>query len=437
MMNRTLAATACIFGMLALPSACRQQAQQPQQSPDQVRLQHAEALYAAPARCDTPSTPFCSSTVQLPQGWTGRVFALSQDYPAAPPADHYPWLAFDPQTQSKQYIQSVLAYFYEGNIRDSVEDSFDPKLNTIRPWYNAPWQDFGFNGREPLHGLTRERTSLPGELHPNQTKLWGNYAVGFYNGAGASAIGRVWADHGKPNPALANMAEGAVGAKLLFTTAGPDQVPYLAGAPTWNADVYSQVNSPTPDGTRAVIPVRLLQIDIAVKDKRAPLGWFFGTFVYGGGPNGPAGSGWTNVAPVGLMWGNDPGYSGTGPLKETWLNKPAVNMPHVGYQGRLNGPVDNPASSCMSCHGTAEYKQGAMIGTPPTDPNFFRDLACTTPFAPNGLALDCSLQVAVGLKNFDTAVSLAQAPTPSARRTMVQQLVQESARPPRDGGTHH
>jgi hypothetical protein len=111
----------------------------------------------AVAACDTPTTPFCSSTVPLPPGWTGPTFVLRQDYPATAPADTRPWLAFDPKTQPSQYILAVLGYFYEGNIRPDVEKSFDPKLNTVRAWYNAPWQDFGLNGREPAHGLTRER----------------------------------------------------------------------------------------------------------------------------------------------------------------------------------------------------------------------------------------------------------------------------------------
>jgi hypothetical protein len=27
---------------------------------------------------------------------------------------------------------------------------------------------------------------------------------------------------------------------------------------------------------------------------------------------------------------------------------------HLGWLGRLNGPVDNPQSACLSCHGTAQ-----------------------------------------------------------------------------------
>ena len=61
--------------------------------------------------------------------------------------------------------------------------------------------------------------SLPGELAPQQKKKWNNYAVGFYNAPGGLVIGKVWTDHGKPNPAASLFPNGTVAAKLLFTTA--------------------------------------------------------------------------------------------------------------------------------------------------------------------------------------------------------------------------
>lgn len=390
------------------------------------------------AMCDTPKTPFCSSAVSLPPNWKGRVFKLSQAYPKVAPTDAQPWLAFDPTTQPDQYISAVLSYFYEGNLRADVEASFDPTLNTVRGWYNAPWQDFGTNGREPLHGLTRERVSRPGELAAEQKKSWNNYAVGFYNAPGAVTIGKIWADHGKPDPSLASMPDGTVAAKLLFTTAPVAEVPYLAGAPTWNAYVFADANAgnPSPSSPRAVMPVRLLQIDIAVKDSRVGslTGWVFGTFVYGGGPGGKAGSGWTNVAPVGLMWGNDPGYSGVGPLKQTWLN-PKVNMPHVGFQGRLNGPVDNKISACLSCHGTAEMPAGVMVPPAGVDPSpWFRNIPSGTSFDPGRQSLDYSLQIAVGLGNFNAAQKLARAPNPTTRSNLLKAIIRSDATPARDGG---
>ncbi|AWN42512.1 hypothetical protein [Methylobacterium durans] len=394
----------------------------------------------APA-CNMPTTDFCNAVVQPPANWHGHVFELSQAYPTAAPNDAQPWAAFNPRTQPDQYIKAVLAHFYEGNLRPDVEMCFEPKLNTVRGWYNAPWQDFGTNGREPIHGLTRERVSRPFELDPHQSRSWNNYAVGFYNAPGAVTIGRVWADRGRPNPAFGSMPNGTVAAKLLFTTAPVSEVPYLQGAPTWNAYVYADANDPAPGPTspRAVLPVRLLQIDIAVKDPQVAdvTGWVFGTFVYGGGPGGQPGAGWTNVAPVGVMWGNDPGYPGSGPLIQTSLN-PAVHMPHVGFQGRLNGPVDNAASSCLSCHATAEAPAGTMVPPHGADPApWFQNLRSGTPFDPGRQALDYSLQVSVGLSNFAAAQALARSPSPAARHNLLMQMIRMDARPPRDGGAIH
>jgi hypothetical protein len=459
-MNRGISIVSALLATTAMAAGCRG----PEAADDKMQPPSNQAEAAAAAKpvslvngsgqCDTPTTPFCDAAVALPAGWTGRVFKLAQDFPTTVPADSQPWLAFDPMTQPNQYAKAVLAYFYEGNIRESVEDSFDPALNTRRKWYNAPWQDYGFNGREPAHGLTRERVNLPAqggkpaELDVKQTLPWNNYAIGFYNAAGASTIGKVWANHGAPDSTKGMMPEGTVGAKLLFTTATVDQVPYLAGAPTWNTYVYSQVNSLRPNGskrgmpagTAGPVPVRLLQIDIAVKDKRSPTGWVFGTFVYGGGPapGTTPGAGWNNVSAVGLMWGNDPDYDGSGPLKESWIN-PAVKMPHLGYQGRLNGPVDNPISSCLSCHSTAQDP----LGTAPMFPQpgkpvsyWFRNIPSGTPFQPPANPLDYSLQVAFGIKNFNDQKAAAAAPAGSARKVRLEATASDPLSP-RDGATSH
>ncbi len=439
-MRRTLSTISVLaVVVVAALGACREAAQKEKATPAP-----RSSLVFGSGQCDTPTTPFCDSTVAPPAGWDGHVFKLAQDYPTTVAQDEQPWLAFDPGIQPQNYVQSLLQYFYEGNVRDSVEDSFDPTLNTVREWYNAPWQDYGFNGREPAHGLTRERVSKPGELDPAQTQPWNNYAVGFYNAAGASAIGKVWANHGAPDPAMGIMPEGTVAAKLLFTTAGPDQVPYLAGSPTWNVYVYSEVNSFQPDpAKRGKVAVRLLQIDLAVKDRRSPTGWVFGTFVYGGGPTPGTtqGSGWTNVSSVGLMWGNDPDYSGSGPLKETWIN-PAVKMPHLGYQGRLNGPVDNPASSCLSCHSTAQDPSEIAPMFPPTQaqiPYWFRNVPSgdafmpTEPPAPPALSLDYSLQVSIGITNYLRQQAALAAPEGSNTR----EVLATDSTPPRDGAPSH
>ena len=130
-----------------------------------------------------------------------------------------------------------------------------------------------------------------------------------------------------------------------------------------------------------VTPLRLLQFDIIVKDPVAApqTGWVFTTFVY---DRAAAGSGaWDKLVALGAMWGNDPQLtntpSGLGPerrLSETWINPsaPAYARQTLGWGGRLSGPIDvsrrhnvlltdgtllpeKAASSCLSCHGTAQF----------------------------------------------------------------------------------
>jgi hypothetical protein len=105
-------------------------------------------------------------------------------------------------------------------------------------------------------------------------------------------------------------------------------------------------------------------MDIAVKDPRAPTtGWVFATYVYDESlPAATPEQRWYNMTPVGLQWGNDEDVTAPGDpdLDESWINAgvPAPFNGHVGLHGRLNGPVDNPVSACMSCHSTAQVRDG-------------------------------------------------------------------------------
>jgi hypothetical protein len=190
---------------------------------------------------------------------------------------------------------------------------------------------------------------------------------------------------------------------------------------------------------RVLMKLRLLQIDVSVKDSRvnSTTGWVFGTFVYGGGLNQRPGQGWGNVYPVGMMWGNDPNYSGMGNLQETWINS-AVALPHLGFQGRLNGPVDNPASSCLSCHSTAQAPPAPMLPVTGADPRlWFRNIQAGTPFDATGVALDYSLALSTGIDNFNKARSLS---VPQLRNSAVRLYNQSKLadpRAPREGGTSH
>jgi hypothetical protein len=156
--------------------------------------------------------------------------------------------------------------------------------------------------------------------------------------------------------------------KILFSAAKPDdfQGPdILAGAPQWTIATAA-----------GPVSVRLLQMDVAAADARSPTGWVFGTFAYDSSATDP--SPWRRLRPVGLSWGNDPGFTPADQaagkkLTQTTISDqiPAYAAGHLGWAGRANGPVDNPFSGCLSCHGTAQSRVSSDL--------FFDEHKCTTP----------------------------------------------------------
>lgn len=372
-----------------------------------------------------------------PSAYQGRIFKLSQDYPRALPemdAGVRKILAIDFTKDWKKYMLAVRDYIYEGNIEaDGVANDFYLEDNKVRHWYHVPWQHYGPSGREGIHGLTKEGPVNPYVLGPTQSGKWQTYAVGFYNAPGGYMIGRVWADANNPRVDILEsegFPVGTVVGKVLFTTAPVSEVPFLSNPIEWlayTAPSFSDTTSP-----RIMNTVRFIQMDMMVRDPRAPHGWTFGTFVY----NGALAQQilWDNVLPVGLMWGNDPevtSYAQSNPkptktiinpdLKETAINTDP-NMPpmHLGFGLRLNGPVDNTLSSCMSCHSTAQYPaispimpfMASIDGKAPAPGSkewmrWFRNIDCRRPFDPQATSNDFSLQLTGSIQNFLAARSAA------------------------------
>lgn len=366
---------------------------------------YSKPILAAP---ESKNGRFADSRELPPPGYTGPVFKLSQDYPKTMPAEEQvPWAKYDFKTQMPEYMNAVLNYIMEGN----VEVGFAGQNNTARKWYHAPWLHYGTSGREYAHGLTMERNSRPGELSHSQSKQYQNWGVGLYNERGAYTLGQVWRDPENPNPDNVRFPEGSVSFKLLFTEAPVSEVPYLKGSPEITANIYKESASPMPpEMPKALKQVRLLQIDVAVKDSRSDTGWVLGTYVYDSKSN--ADSPWKRVKPVGLAWGSDPDitrmkqYLGE-KLKEQVLNNdPDLPPQHLGWGGRLNGPVDNPKSSCMSCHSRAEWPLREVL--PPKTAEYdskefmswFANVRGGEAYTPGSKSLDYSLQLAEGLKKY-------------------------------------
>jgi len=345
------------------------------------------------------------------------------------PAATRPWMQFDPREEDERlrYLLALRNYAFtskavraltptltaDSDYRDAAGGAVAQSLRDQK-WYPAPRMMFRRpnvpGAREASHGMTLERRVRPGELGGN-TEGFLNYAVAYYDARGAHTYQQVWsiATPGKdvPNRSAMKVAEGGLVYKLLFSAARAGAFPVDILKDSVKADVI-------PNAGGVKVPVRLLQIDIAVKDDRSDeTGWYFATYAYDRSVSHS--SPWRRMVPVGLMWGNDPG--GPSPdLEETWINPdaPLYARNHLGVDGRLNGPVDNPDSACMSCHSTAQAESVADMlpegecNEPPFRAKWFRNLkgsvafgrftptdtACdTTPPANAPVAADYSLQL--------------------------------------------
>lgn len=385
-------------------------------------------LAGAPAEEPRPKYPDFG---YAPKDHEGPLFRLSQDYPTelpgaeALPAFFQPELAGDEfrrhyKEHWREYLVAIRDHCFEGNH----EVDWNVDLNTKRAWYHMPWQHWGRFGREGLRGLTKEASVKPHQLAPTQTSRGQAYAVAFYNDFAGHLLGRIWRDAEAPDAAVIEPAggfpHGSVIFKLLFVDIPLSEVPSLEDPILWQAYITSTFDREDRD----IRPVALIQMDIMVKDDRADNGWLYGTYQY----NGKLGNAnrWDNLVPVGLQWGNDPDVTGndfTNPhpvatrinpaIKESVINPDPTELPatHLGWNGRLNGPVDNARSSCMSCHLTAQHPyrpKRIMPHAALADPTpgsgewmaWFQNRDCTEAFDEGLTSTDGSLQLAMSLLNF-------------------------------------
>lgn len=373
------------------------------------------------------------------------VFRLKADFPNRLPAKVPEFLEkIDFKTNPLEYIMAVRDYAFEGNLPD-----WDPFKNRTREWYHIPWlhpTTTGPNayppngGTEGFRGLIKEAGMSPLQLGPGQKGKPGSYsiyAITLVNDFAGYTMGKMWADPENPDPRATDarygggFPVGTVFAKLLFTDApqGTDKIDFLVNPLQWKAYITGDFYT---SSTRAVTPVNLLQMDIAVRDSRADgpgqTGWVFGTFVYNGKLNHP--NKFMNLVAAGLMWGNDPQdrTNTTDPfpptktkvnpkLRESVIfNTKDLPPQHLGWNGRLNGPADLNTTSCMSCHITAQYPQVTSLvpdgavpdggATPPkqggTDEwmKWFQNIPPATSMDQRAYSTDYSFQVAIALQNF-------------------------------------
>jgi hypothetical protein len=366
-----------------------------------------------------------------PEEYQDRVFRLSQQYPQTSPVSDLPEVATRDIEEIKknwrQYLLDVRAYCFKDNIGHAdVED--DWQVAHANPqWFHMPWQHAGPNGREGIHGMTKEAPVTPKQLAQTQiSEGHQTYAVAVYNTFGGFTIGQVWKNSDHPDVSKCSFPNGTVVCKLLFTDVPATEVAWLNPPLQWQGYITKSYKSPI----RQKALLSLVQMDVMIKHKDAPNGWLFGTYEYNGQKTGNRG--WENLVPVGLMWGNDPTVTvdASNPtpketitndnITECRINKDTKELPptHLGWNYRLNGPVDNAKSSCMSCHMTAEYPQltpnsplfiqGGPIPSPGPGPwmEWFKNQHCDIPFDDDAQTTDFSLQMSQALANWADAHGL-------------------------------
>jgi len=326
----------------------------------------------------------------------------------------------------------------------------NPRATTAsKRWYHMPWlhtvnysNERPGRGREAIWGLTRE-LDLRGPLHPDGwPKVLGreciaqNWGLGFFNEPGGYSIGRVFPTGNRIDPSQGVFPVDTVSVKILFTAATPAQIPDIDGAWQINANVNAGgacIQRGSPE-VRRITRMRHLQMDIMQKFGPGRDDWIFVAYVYDKGSKDST-SGWNHDPARGIFWqGMVPNGVQFGPRENETISISELStaprskrtLPTNGLKGRLNGPADNPMSSCLSCHARAQWPElatsrlpfaprdesdSAIIcllhdwggeGTPGCPPCRNRNdciPAGTSPVAPSSVTMDYSLQFPLALRN--------------------------------------
>lgn len=356
-----------------------------------------------PGESASAPDPFALPAPPPSSVYDGPLFAMSADYPRdTDPAPEQQWR--DALAEGPLTVENANAYLLaaKAHIADDMKTLlFDyPEWDAAEAgWYTQPWEA---SIREPIHG-TFVGSTFDEDMFP-ESGLKGEmttHVLTLYDEVAGRSLGNVWGDTAlDPVPAIESggqqIPEGGIVVKPAFTTADGALWPPMEGAYPW--EIYAKPGDGS-SGPPELQEVSLFQFDIIVKDSVAApkTQWVFGTLVY---DKDAPGDDWDKMVPLGVMWGNDPDVispetcNPTAPigdasacpeLSETWINPsaPAYAKETLGWGGRLSGPNDGAVdtnaaiqtagggstaydgryamSSCMSCHGPAEYRTGSFL----------------------------------------------------------------------------
>lgn len=335
-------------------------------------------------------------------------FKLCSDYnQMKPKPEERPWKGMDIRTEEggKKFAQLVLDYFYDSLVQDANNTNNNFITENIKSgktrWCHMPWLNVGDSGRELIHGLTKERDLEKSEIYPNvnssKEKEGSDWGIGFYNDIACASMHDVFGSDQKtvpPDFANKKFPDGSVSVKILFTTAKLDE---LNGSFTWIANV-----SPAKSTSRKLREVKLVQIDVAVKDstligtKKEIDHWMMTTFYYDASYladsihrySGHL-AGLLKMRPIGIQTGFDPSTSLIFAGSKT---NSADNVYYGASPKLMNGPADNPKGSCLSCHGAA----GTSVKMVPGVKDFDQYMKI------KDKGLDFSQQMALAKRNYET-----------------------------------
>lgn len=346
-------------------------------------------------------------------------FKLQADYEKAFQAPvERPWQGLNLRDQKEALRFALIAqkYFYENmaNQNPAKPDfNFIPSQNKSRYWCHMPWMNVGHVGREAIHGLTQERDLVPSKkiaIYQNATPGT-NWGVAYFNAPGCQTLNKVFGSESapkeKPDFEQGQFENGTFIAKMLFTTADPVSFPTIQNAYSWKANA-TEVGSTE----RKIRTVRHIQMDIAVKDSSlkgvnpvlanwAMIGFYYDpTYDYDKeykdllGEENPLKSianlppELLKMRPIGVQSGFEaPATGETIVFPGSFAN---------GSGGRLNGPADNPKSSCMGCHGAAGTKAAMIPG--------FLSMKMFEPHKGTTM-LDFNQQLALAKANYETEIA--------------------------------
>jgi len=347
-----------------------------------------------------PSYPTWSTECDLPP--------LPPGYPIARPLAERPWRVEnaaagplnvnDPANIAKLLaaLKAYVAPVFDAYLANPTQAATRPdhKAWRVMPWLGGADCDVDWSGADSSAGTSTGQV-IPGGTLPGQKAgadgALQNHTVTWYDPWATFAMSAVF---GSPTPGVGDptkqqMPDGSVIVKIGALTPYADGTlwPPVSSAPMWpvfRPPVGQNTDYCKPPSAKfELLPTRVVQFDIILKSSYyAPKSqWVFATWLYDANAQGSGVL--DHYTALGAMWGNDPGIKQTDfctpvtPLQENWINPkaPSYGFQQLGWGCRLSGPIDvarRPVrfqngsicetarvSSCMSCHGTAEFPLGS------------------------------------------------------------------------------